>query len=241
MEPAVKDALAGKEGLVAKTPAAHHAISVAFDTPVDPTDKDFVVQYELKLQDELQCGGAYIKLLTESPSGIQYKEFDDKTPYTIMFGPDKCGSTNKVHFIFRHQSPVTQEWEEKHFKNTPSIKDDAKTHLYTLYVRPNNSFEMYIDKVRVKFGTLLEDFSPAVNPPALIDDPKDKKPSDWVDDPKMPDPHATKPADWDEFAPKTIPDEDAEIPEDWLEDEPEFVSDPDALQPEDWDEDEDGK
>jgi hypothetical protein len=28
--------------------------------------------------------------------------FHDKTPYTIMFGPDKCGSDAKLHFIFRY-------------------------------------------------------------------------------------------------------------------------------------------
>ena len=39
--------------------------------------------------------------------------FKADTPYTIMFGPDKCGETNKVHFILRHKSPVTGEWEEK--------------------------------------------------------------------------------------------------------------------------------
>jgi hypothetical protein len=28
----------------------------------------------------------------------------------------------------------------------------------------------------------LEEFEPAFNPPKEIDDPEDKKPSDWVDD-----------------------------------------------------------
>ncbi len=53
-------------------------------------------RYDVKFQEDLQCGGAYIKLLTDSKNGIKYQEFDDKTPYTIMFGPDKCGTTNKV-------------------------------------------------------------------------------------------------------------------------------------------------
>jgi calnexin len=68
------------------------------------------VQYEVKLQHGLECGGAYIKLLTEeeesesaggedeqeSGKGLRAgEEYTDKTPFTIMFGPDKCGSTNK--------------------------------------------------------------------------------------------------------------------------------------------------
>ena len=86
----------------------------------------------------------------------------------------------------------------------------------------------------------MENFEPAVNPPDLIDDPNDTKPSDWVDVPKIPDPEAAKPDDWDEDAPREIPDEDVEKPEDWLDDEPELIPDPDATKPDDWDDEEDG-
>lgn len=58
--------IVGDEGLVLKTKAAHHAISVPFETPLDPAGKPLVVQYEVKLQKGLDCGGAYIKLLTDS-------------------------------------------------------------------------------------------------------------------------------------------------------------------------------
>lgn len=33
-----------------------------------------------------------------------------------------------------------------------------------------------------KSGSLFEDFEPPFNPPEEIDDPEDKKPSDWVDE-----------------------------------------------------------
>jgi len=39
---------------------------------------------------------------------------------------------------------------------------------------------------------LLEDFNPPVNPSKLIDDPEDKKPENWVDKKKIPDPEAVK-------------------------------------------------
>eukprot|EP01018_Ginkgo_biloba_P010199 Gb_26425 [translate_table: standard] len=29
-----------------------------------------------------------------------------------MFGPDKCGATNKVHFIFHHKYPKTEKYED---------------------------------------------------------------------------------------------------------------------------------
>lgn len=79
-EPTVFPGIPGDEGLVIKTKAAHHAISVPFDTPLDPAGKTLVVQYEVKLQKGLDCGGAYIKLLTDSEVGIQAEEFSDKTP-----------------------------------------------------------------------------------------------------------------------------------------------------------------
>ncbi len=83
--------------------AAHHAISSLFPTPITPSlNEPLVIQYEVKLQHGLECGGAYIKLLTEESSvddeekGLRAgEEYTDKTPFTIMFGPDKCGSTNK--------------------------------------------------------------------------------------------------------------------------------------------------
>ena len=46
-----------------------------------------------------------------------------------------------------------------------------------------------------KTGSLLEDFDPAFNPPKEIDDPEDKKPEDWVDEEKIPDPDAKKVSD----------------------------------------------
>ena len=64
---------------------------------LDPKEKTLVLQYEVKLQDGLDCGGAYIKLLRkEENKDFDPEKFTDKTPYVIMFGPDKCGSENKV-------------------------------------------------------------------------------------------------------------------------------------------------
>lgn len=57
----------------------------------------------------------------------------------------------------------------------------------------------------------MEDFTPSVNPPKEIDDPKETKPEDWVDEAKIVDPEATKPEDWDEEAPREILDESAAV------------------------------
>lgn len=55
-------------------------------------------------------------------------------------------------------------------------------------------------------GSLLTDFTPAVNPPKLIDDVNDIKPADWDEREKINDPDAKKPEDWDEDEPPQIPD-----------------------------------
>lgn len=125
-------------------------------------------------------------------------------------------------------------------KSPPAIKNDKLTHLYTLIVKQDNTFDLLIDNKSMKTGSLLEDFAPAVNPPAEIDDPNDTKPEDWVDEARIADPEATKPEDWDEDAPLEIVDADAEKPDDWLEDEPLTIPDPEAEKPEDWDDEEDG-
>jgi len=242
-EPEVFPGIKGDMGLVLKSKAAHHAISTLFPEPIDPSNKSLVVQYEVKLQKGLDCGGAYIKLLTESDDGNGLRageDYTDKTPFTIMFGPDKCGSTNKVHFIFRHQNPKTGEWEEKHLKNPPAPKILKTTVLYTLIVNPDQTFEILINDESVRTGSLLEDFDPAVNPPANIDDPEDYKPETWVDIAEIDDASATKPADWDEDAPIMIVDTSATKPADWLENEPEMIPDPEAEKPEEWDDEEDG-
>ncbi|XP_076446749.1 calnexin-like isoform X2 [Babylonia areolata] len=234
----------GDLGLILKSKAKHHAVATELDKPFEFTGKPFVVQYEVRFQNGMDCGGAYIKLLSKETS-IDLKSFHDKTPYTIMFGPDKCGMDHKLHFIFRHKNPKTGEIEEKHAKkptaNIDSYFTDRKTHLYTLVVNPDQTFEMRIDHGVVNKGSLLEDFNPPVNPPKEIEDPNDKKPADWDDREKIPDPEATKPDDWDENEPSTIIDPDATKPDGWLDDEPRLVPDPEAVKPDDWDDEMDGE
>ncbi|KAK7397965.1 hypothetical protein QQX98_012667 [Neonectria punicea] len=238
-EPFKFKGMKGDKGLVVKNPAAHHAISAKFPKQIDNKGKTLVVQYEVKLQNGLECGGAYLKLLRDNKA-LHQEEFANTTPYVIMFGPDKCGHTNKVHFIFNHKNPKTGEYEEKHLSAPPTAKIVKTTELYTLIVKPDNTYIIKQNGEEVKTGSLLEDFAPAVNPPQEIEDPDDTKPEDWVDQARIPDPEASKPEDWDEDAPYDIVDEEATKPEDWLEDEAITVPDPEAEKPEDWDDEEDG-
>ena len=50
---------------------------------------------ELRLQEGLDCGGGYIKLY-EASEAFNAADVNPNTPYIIMFGPDRCGATDKV-------------------------------------------------------------------------------------------------------------------------------------------------
>ena len=63
-------------------------------------------------------------------------------------------------------------------------------------MNPDNSFEILVDQSVVNSGNLLNDMTPAVTPSREIEDPEDRKPADWDERAKIPDPDAVKPDDW---------------------------------------------
>ena len=91
-----KNVESGNLGLLLKSKARHAAISTLLDKPFRFEDKPLIVQYEVTFQEGQECGGAYLKLLSLDSRHKDLKNFHDKTPYTIMFGPDKCGNDHKV-------------------------------------------------------------------------------------------------------------------------------------------------
>lgn len=106
------EALIGDYALRTKDVARHHAISSLLDKPLDNNlGKALVVSYEVQFHEDHNCGGAYLKLFnTNALPSNDLAQFNGETPYVIMFGPDVCGSTKKVHTIIRQKNPVTQEW-----------------------------------------------------------------------------------------------------------------------------------
>lgn len=141
---------------------------------------------------------------------------------------------------------------------------DKQPHLYQLIIQPDNTYIISVDHKVVNEGSLLADFTPAVNPPREIDDPNDRKPANWDEREKVllyictgnwaqnkfgyrflyrqiNDPDATKPDDWDEDAPAQIADSSTSKPDEWLDDEEVMIADPTAVKPDDWDTDMDGE
>ena len=70
-------------------------------------------------------------------------------------------------------------------------QDDEFSHLYTLIVRPDNTYEVKIDNNKVESGSLEDDWD--FLPPKKIKDPEAKKPDDWDERAKIDDPEDTKP------------------------------------------------
>mmetsp|Transcript_12506 Transcript_12506/g.15025 ORF Transcript_12506/g.15025 Transcript_12506/m.15025 type:complete len:525 (+) Transcript_12506:84-1658(+) len=227
--------------LVLPVKAKKYGISKLLETPID-ISQGVVFQYEVTFTEGMTCGGAYVKLVSETgPAGAyQPAQLDGDTAYSIMFGPDKCGETQKVHMILRHKNPLSGRIEEKHLRTPPTPPQDELPHLYTLIIDADNTFQILIDNEVAEEGDLASHFQPSFTPPEEINDPEDFKPADWVDIQSIPDPTATKPEDWDEDAPEKIIDDEAEMPEGWLPNEEEYIDDPEAEMPEDWDEEEDG-
>merc|ERR1719248_133997 len=119
-------------------------------------------------------------------------------------------------------SAATKEFSNKE-KNLLKNKDmrtesDELTHVYTLVVKPDNTFAVSIDGSEVESGKLVDGWK--FLEPKEIDDPEDKKPSDWVDEAEMDDPEDKKPDGYDDIPAK--------------------IADPKATKPDDWDDESDG-
>merc|ERR1712151_707564 len=206
-------ATAGKHGsdvgLQTSQDAKFYSLTSSFDK-FSNEDKDLVVQYSVKFEQGIDCGGGYIKL---SPSTVDQKDYHGETQYNIMFGPDICGATKRTHLIFNYN-------DDNHLRTSDlRTESDELTHLYTLVVKPDRTYEVFIDESSIASGNLVDDFS--FLPPKEIKDPEVSKPEDWVDDAQMADPDDVKPDNWD--------------------DEPEYIVDPEAEKPDDWDDEDDGE
>ena len=200
-----------EKGLHTKDNASFYTISAPFDEKFSNKGMDIVIQFSVKHEQIIDCGGGYVKL---TPSTVKPRTFNGDSEYNIMFGPDICGSGHKiVHFI------LGKNGENHLVTRNPAAMSDDLTHTYTLLLKQDNTYVIYVDAENVQEGDIEEDFN--ILPPKTIDDPEVTKPEDWVDEVMIDDPEDVKPADWD--------------------DQPETINDPDAAKPEDWDDDLDGE
>mmetsp|Transcript_7951 Transcript_7951/g.10433 ORF Transcript_7951/g.10433 Transcript_7951/m.10433 type:complete len:410 (-) Transcript_7951:266-1495(-) len=204
------------KGIKTSEDARFYGLSAAMSKPFTSAEgKDLVIQYSVKHEQDLDCGGAYLKLM---PGGKKFDSasFGGDTGYSVMFGPDICGSSNKKTHVILHSN---EKDENLLIKKEVPTESDNMTHLYTLVVKSDNTFEVFVDNKSVRAGKLEDEFDFML--PKEIKDPDASKPTDWVDNAKMPDPEDKKPAGYDDITPE--------------------IADPDATKPADWDDEDDGE
>ncbi|KAJ4748205.1 Calreticulin [Rhynchospora pubera] len=195
------------KGIQTTTDARHFAISAKFPE-FSNKNRTLVVQYSIKFEQDIECGGAYIKLLS---GYVNQKKFGGDTPYIFMFGPDLCGTqTKKLHVILSYQG-----------QNYPLKKDlqcetDKLTHVYTFILRPDASYSVLVDNRERDSGSMYTDWD--ILPPRKIKAVNAKKPKDWDDREYIEDPDHIKPEGYDSI-PAEIPDPKAKMPDSWDEDE----------------------
>jgi len=158
------------QGLQTSQDARFYGLS-AKHTAFSNKDKPMVVQFTVKHEQNIDCGGGYVKMFD---CALDQADMHGDSPYNVMFGPDICGpGTKKVHVIFSHKG------KNHLIKKDIRCKDDVFSHLYTLILNPDGSYEVLIDNEKAESGTLQEDWD--FLPPKMIKDPEAKKPEDWDD------------------------------------------------------------
>merc|ERR1711977_251265 len=196
------------KGLQTSQDAKFYAIS-AKTKEFSNEGKTLVIQYTVKHEQDIDCGGAYLKI-----GAFDQAKFEGSSEYNIMFGPDICGSsTKKTHVIFNYKGKNLDK------KKEVRCESDTLSHLYTLIVKPDNTYEVQIDTNKVDSGSLSDGWD--FLEPKQIRDPEEKKPADWVDEAEMDDPEDKKPEGYDDIPAK--------------------ISDPKATKPDDWDTESDGE
>ncbi|XP_043859006.1 calreticulin-like [Dromiciops gliroides] len=190
------------KGLQTSEDAKFYALSARFK-PFSNEGQSLVVQFSVKHEQGIDCGGGYVKLF---PEDLDQENMHSNSSYFIMFGPDICGmGNNKVHVILNYKG--------KNHENNKTIKCriNKDTHLYTLILRPDSTYGVKIDNQLVAAGALEDDWD--FLPPKRIKDPYARKPRKWDERPQIEDPDDKKPEDWEDF--EKIPDPDAKKPDDW--------------------------
>ncbi|KAI8556035.1 hypothetical protein RHMOL_Rhmol05G0221600 [Rhododendron molle] len=174
------------KGIQTSSDAKHYAISAKLPE-FSNKDRTLVLQYSIKFEQDIECGGGYIKLLS---GFVNQKKFGGDTPYSVMFGPDLCGTqTKKLHVILSYQGqnyPIKKDLE---------CETDKLTHFYTLILRPDATYSILIDNRERDSGSMYTDWD--ILPPRKIKDVNAKKGYDSIPA-EIPDPKAKKPDNWDE-------------------------------------------
>eukprot|EP01121_Diplochlamys_sp_Union-15-3_P017567 TRINITY_DN620_c0_g1_i2.p1 TRINITY_DN620_c0_g1~~TRINITY_DN620_c0_g1_i2.p1 ORF type:complete len:350 (-),score=20.39 TRINITY_DN620_c0_g1_i2:256-1305(-) len=123
------------KGLQTTQDAKFYTISAQFPKEFSNKDKELIIQYTVKHEQNIDCGGGYVKLF---PASLDQEKMNSESEYNIMFGPDICGPTKKTHVIFSHGG------KNHLIKKEIRPESDEFTHIYRLVVKPDNTYKVII-------------------------------------------------------------------------------------------------
>jgi calreticulin len=113
--------------------------------------KTLVIQFSVKHEQNIDCGGGYVKLVGANNLSDQ-KNFQggaSETVYNVMFGPDICGYTKKVHFILHKGG------KNHLIKDDISAESDEFTHFIPQFLTQIIPLEFLLMVVKRKVDLFL--------------------------------------------------------------------------------------
>nr|5HCA_A Chain A, Calreticulin,Calreticulin [Entamoeba histolytica HM-1:IMSS]5HCA_B Chain B, Calreticulin,Calreticulin [Entamoeba histolytica HM-1:IMSS]5HCA_C Chain C, Calreticulin,Calreticulin [Entamoeba histolytica HM-1:IMSS]5HCB_A Chain A, Calreticulin [Entamoeba histolytica HM-1:IMSS]5HCB_B Chain B, Calreticulin [Entamoeba histolytica HM-1:IMSS] len=167
---------ANNKGLQTSEDNKFYIAAAKLDEEFSNKDKNLIVQYNLKFEQGIDCGGGYIKLLPKKSIESEEK-FTPESEYNIMFGPDVCGGSKRTHVIMNYKG------KNNLIRKEIKCESDDISHLYTLIIRPNNTYVVKIDGVEKQEGKFDEDWDMLA--PKEIDDGSGIANPDYVYDPEL--------------------------------------------------------
>lgn len=224
----------GEKMLYTQSSNEYYAISHKFDKPIRITNKDLIIQYELRFSNAIICSSPLIKLF--SANNFDPENLSSSTEYAISFGHSSCDEKTNMTFTLNLHDPFNiSKMNEYKLTKIFVPPRDGLNHLLTLILHGNESYSIYADAEHFCTEPLVgPTISPLISPPRHINDPTEIKPDTWDDRKMIPDPKDKKPSDWDESQPEFIYDS-AYPPAPWYSDESYYIPDPNATKPTDWD------
>merc|ERR1711916_85824 len=158
---------ADQQGMQTSEDARFYSISSKFEEAFDNKDSDLVFQFTTKHEQNIDCGGGYLKLL---PSDVDQAAFGGDSAYHIMFGSDICGpGTRRTHAI------INYEGENHLLSDEVKCPFDTTTHLYRFVLSADNTYGIFIDGEEKQTGSIEDGWD--VLPPKMIKDPSESKPA----------------------------------------------------------------
>ncbi len=130
--------------------------------PGSAAGRPLVIQFSVQHEQELDCGGAYVKLYSSVTADEKSpRAFTSETPFSVLFGPEICAShlRHVQVSLWPSSSPVMWIGLKQPGRTAPYLRcyTDQAVHTYTLEINPADStFAVYMDGVRHRWGSMRD-------------------------------------------------------------------------------------